>query len=99
MATVDVFTIDTRSGLANDNPFSPPADWEGDGDAYVQLLRERFGHDPWLRQWLGILALRVPQGHQYTVIGPWQREIDRVVASVINKIKALNRADEEASHG
>lgn len=48
MGIIDTTLVDTAPGGYPDNPFAPPTDWEGDDEAFLQLMRERFQRDPWL---------------------------------------------------
>ena len=97
MGIIDILTVDTTPGQYPDNPFSPPAGWDGDGEAFVQLLRERFQRDPWLRQWLGIMAFRKRRGDSYTIIGPWKQDMEAIIASVISRLAVLETMEEDAN--
>jgi hypothetical protein len=57
--------IDTTPGLPG--PFSPPAGWQGEADAYRDLLRRLYRHDSAARQQIAYVARR---RDQVRVTGP-----------------------------
>lgn len=93
---VDTTLVDTSPGGYPSNPFAPPAGWEGDAEAYVQLMRERFQRAPWLRQWLGMVAFYHRNGRPYRVVGPWREAMVGIIAAVCRRLER-SRVEEDAS--
>lgn len=81
MGVLDFNRVRTEPGAGEAHPLAPPADWDGDADAYVALMRDRYGR-PMHGQRIWAMA-RYAAGHRVSVSGPWAaqaREILRRIA-------------------
>lgn len=82
MGVLDFNRVRTEPGAGDGHPFSPPADWGGDAEAYVALMRDRYRR-PMHGQRMWAMA-RYARGHQVSISGPWAdhaREILRRIAT------------------
>ena len=74
--------VDTHPGATG--PFAPPADWDGDAVAYLQLMRQRYRH-PGIAQQMVVTA-RMYRGEsrseQVELEGPWAEEAQKILRSV-----------------
>ncbi|MCX7100865.1 MAG: hypothetical protein NTX38_05090 [Methylobacter sp.] len=66
----DAYSLDTTPGNQL-SPFSPSLDWDGDDNAYLRWLRERFRSSPEFRQRLGIAARAKGHDQKLDLSGPF----------------------------
>lgn len=96
---VDTTLVDTSPGGYPNNPFAPPSGWEGNAEAYVLLMRERFQRDPWLRQRLGMVAFYHRNGRPYRVIGPWREAMEGIIVAVCRRLEQSRVEDGDIDDG
>ncbi|BBL60870.1 hypothetical protein [Methylomonas koyamae] len=84
---IDAQTLDTEPGHP-ESPFSPPADWTGDDDAYLTWLRSQFKASPWVRQRLGLAARRYAKNEPLDFQGRFGALLPTVLDSMLRKIHA-----------
>jgi hypothetical protein len=94
---VDTTLVDTSPGGYPNNPFAPPSGWEGNAEAYVLLMRERFQRDPWLRQRLGMVAFYHRNKRPYQVIGPWREAMVGIIVAVCRRLEQSRVEEGDAS--
>lgn len=73
MAIMDASHVETAPGAAGVHPFSPPDGWDGDADAYVELMRERYKSMNFKQEILLIAFFR-KRGGETRFTGPFARE-------------------------
>lgn len=71
---INTYAHDTTPG--GSSPFSPPANWQGTEEAYMALMRERFGAPNYAqRMWRAASALKNPEtARQLSVTGPYEKQ-------------------------
>lgn len=69
--------VDTEPGARG--PFAPPAGFEGDADAYLALMRNRYATDPGARQQMHIYSRGVAPAY----LGPYADQ----ARALLNRIR------------
>ena len=82
MPLMNAAQITTESGFDHICPFSPDANWQGDENAYVELIRDRFHKDLQHGQRLRFIA-HFAIGNAVVVKGPFAK----AAGAIINKLK------------
>jgi len=70
--------INTNPGAGG--PFAPPAGWDGSGDDYRELLRERYRSDHAARQQIAVVAKRL---RSVSFNGHWAIEARKIAEAVL----------------
>lgn len=72
--------INTEPGAGT--AFAPPAGFEGDDQAYVQYMRERWKSDPGVRQHVAVAGRRLIRGDEVVFVGRYANEARRIAQAV-----------------
>jgi len=80
--------IDTAPGKTG--PFAPPADWNGNADAYRGLLRDLWRLDTAARQQMGVVARRLAR---VAFHGPYAEEAQQVAEAIAQRLQEAARDD------
>lgn len=79
---IDLSYHDTTPGAKS--PFSPPAKWSGDNQAYLALTRRRYRQDPGCRQHMVVTAWicdRHPSD-AVEIVGPYKEQAWQMIRSL-----------------
>lgn len=81
-SALNLARVDTQPG--GSGPFAPPADWTGDGETYLALMRQRYCH-PGTGQQIGVTARMYREevaSVPVEVEGPWAEQARVILRSV-----------------
>lgn len=67
---IDLARHDTTPGAVG--PLAPPTGWQGDDNAYLALIRQRYRGDIGVRQHLAFAARIIRGGNRVVVTGPFR---------------------------
>lgn len=75
--------VDTSPGASALCPFSPPPDFEGGGQGYIELLRRRY-KDITHTRYLQDRIARFDRGEEVNIIGPFAVEAAKVLGLLVS---------------
>ncbi|MBF0391338.1 MAG: hypothetical protein HQL38_01545 [Alphaproteobacteria bacterium] len=84
MTTMNLNNIDTTPGANGDNPFCPPAGFEGNSEGYKALLRERWS-DIMFGQRMAAIARHAARNTSMVVKGPFALEARTIIDGLMPK--------------
>lgn len=74
--------VDTSPGASAHCPFSPPPQFEGDGEEYIKLMRLRY-RDPAHKRYMQDRISRFENGEEVVIVGAFSVEATKVLSSLV----------------
>ena len=87
MGLINCSFVNTNPGSCLSNPFTPPQGFNGSGDDYITLCKERYRSDLSAKNWMAItasyaFASAAKRHSPNSIVGPYKNQVEYILSSL-----------------